>query len=259
MKKILLSAFIVGAFLTSCKTEETTVKETVFKGPTENFQHGKAWTWVEVDNDDKPVRLGIAINDSAITSLDRTAPTSSGHHHENSISLTLPAKASATPFLHIGLDWNPFGHEPVPVYGKPHFDFHFYMMSKADRMAIPPYEVDKSKFDKFPATSYFPATYINPGGGVPQMGCHWIDTTSPELGGQPFTQTFIYGSYNGNVTFYEPMITEAFIIANPTFERTIPQPAKFQKTGYYPTKMRISKTGTVTNIILEGFVYRTAS
>jgi hypothetical protein len=119
--------------------------------------------------------------------------------------------------------------------------------------------VDSSKFLLAPAPAYLPATYINPGGGVPQMGVHWIDVTSPELNGAPFTQTFIYGSYNNKVTFYEPMITEEFIKANSSFERSIPMPIKFQKTGYYPTKMKITKTGTVTNVSLEGFVLRSAS
>jgi hypothetical protein len=91
------------------------------------------------------------------------------------------------------------------------------------------------------------------------MGVHWLDFTSPELSGAQFTQTFIYGSYDGKVTFYEPMITEAFILANSGFVRTIPQPAKVQVTGYYPTKMRIEKISGITNIILEGFVLRQAS
>ena len=55
-----------------------------------------------------------------------------------------------------------------------------------------------------------PATYINTG-LVPTMGAHWIDVTAPELNGQPFTETFIFGSFDGKMTFYEPMITKAFI------------------------------------------------
>lgn len=91
------------------------------------------------------------------------------------------------------------------------------------------------------------------------MGVHWLDVTTPEINGLPFTQTFLYGSYNGNVTFYEPMITEKFIRDNPSFERAIPQPAKYQKGGWYPTKMRFSKVNGTTNIIIEGFVQRQAS
>jgi hypothetical protein len=258
MKKFFLLAIAAGTLFTACKKNNET-KEKVFKGAVEKFQHGKAWTWYEVDDNDNPVRLAISIDDSAMASLDRTVPGSGGHTHANMLSLKFHPKVAATPFMHVGLDWNPFGHEPEPIYGKAHFDFHFYMMSEADRMAIPPYEVDSLKFKNAPAPAYFPPTYINPGGGVPQMGAHWIDFTSPELNGAPFAQTFIYGSYNGKVNFYEPMITETFIKANPAFERTIPQPAKFQKTGYYPTKMRIAKANGVTNVILEGFILRQAS
>jgi hypothetical protein len=55
------------------------------------------------------------------------------------------------------------------------------------------------------------------------------------------------------------MITLEFLKATTNFERSIPQPAKYQQSGYYPTKMRIQKAAQATNIILEGFVYRTAS
>ncbi len=264
MKKLLFLCIAAGTLFTSCKKDKPGIekkeKEKIFKGAITKFQHGKAWTWYEVDNNDNPLRLAVAIDDSAMASLDRTQPGGTGHHHENMLSLAFHPKAvAATPFNHLGLDWNPFGHEPEPIYGKAHFDFHYYMMTEAERMAIPPYPMDSLKFKNVPGPAYFPATYINPGGGVPQMGAHWIDVTSPELNGAPFTQTFIFGSYNGKVNFYEPMITEAFIINNPTFERSIPQPAKVQKTSYYPTKMRIQKINGTTNIILEAFVLRQAS
>lgn len=91
------------------------------------------------------------------------------------------------------------------------------------------------------------------------MGKHWVDSTSPELNGQPFTQTFIYGTYNGKVTFYEPMITLDFLKDNDSFVRSIPQPEKFRKTGYYPTELRIRKHDGVTDVILEHFVLRQKS
>jgi hypothetical protein len=258
MKKLILLLIVAGISFTSCKKDDT-IKETVFKGAVEPFQHGKAWTWYEEDNNGNPFRLAIAIDDAAMNSLDTSHPGPGGHSHENEVTLQFHPKVAATPFMHVGLDWNPHGHEPMFIYGKAHFDFHFYMMSEAERMAIPPYELDSMKFKNFPAPAYFPPTYINPGGGVPQMGAHWVDFTSPELNGASFTQTFIYGSYNGRVNFYEPMITEEFIKTNANFERAIPQPAKYQKTGYYPTKMRIAKSNGVTNIILEGFMLRLAS
>jgi hypothetical protein len=257
MKKIFLLAVTATMLLTSC-SKDGQEKQKFFKGPVEQFQHGTAWTWYETNGNDFPISLGIAIDDAAMSSLDRSGGDG-GHHHNNSVKLKFHPKVSATPFNHVDLGWNPHGHEPDFIYGQPHFDFHYYLVSPAEVAAIPPYEVDSSKFKNWPAPDYFPPTYFNPGGGVPQMGVHWLDFTSPELNGAPFTQTFIYGSYDGKVTFYEPMITEQFILNNPNFTRTIPQPAKVQKSGYYPTKMRISKANGVTNIILESFVYKTAS
>jgi hypothetical protein len=55
------------------------------------------------------------------------------------------------------------------------------------------------------------------------------------------------------------MITKTFLDANTNFELVIPTPPKFGKSGYYPTKMKVSKAGGVTNVTIEEFVYRTAS
>ncbi len=55
------------------------------------------------------------------------------------------------------------------------------------------------------------------------------------------------------------MITKAFLNNTAQFERAIPQPAKVQKTGCYPTKLIVVRQGDVTSIILDGFVYRQAS
>jgi len=262
MKQFLFLALAASMTFVSCSkdTQEKQDKQKIFKGPITDFQHGKAWTWLETNGYDVPVRLAIAIDDEAMNSLDRSGGEGGGdHHHDNSVVLKFHSKVSSTPFNHVDLGWNPHGHEPDFIYGLAHFDFHFYTVSPAEVAAIPPYEVDSTKFKNWPAPAYFPPTYFNPGGGVPQMGVHWLDFTSPELNGAPFTQTLIYGSYDGKVTFLEPMITEQFILNNPTFSRAIPQPAKVQKTGYYPTKMRIAKESGTTNIILEDFVFRTAS
>jgi len=165
----------------------------------------------------------------------------------------LPKDAPA-PFSFIMLDWNPHGHPPAHIYDKPHFDLHFYMTPETEVMRY----MDSTKMMINPAADYLPANYIgaNP---VPMMGKHWMDATSGELHGQPFTQTFLYGSYNGQVVFYEPMVTLDFLKNTSDFQRPIPQPAKFQKAGYYPTKLHITTHDNRTDIILEGFTYRDAS
>lgn len=260
MKRIFMLLSAATLAFASCKKDEQG-KNGIYKGPVTQFHNGKAWTWIQLDSQNKPERVGISIDEAAMKSLP-TATGDMGHdmmNMKNHLVLKFHPKASATPFLHVLLDWNPAGHEPENVYTLPHFDFHYYTISDEERAAIPPYEVDSSGFKNLPAPAYMPANYIAIPGGVPQMGAHWVDVTSPELSGQTFTQTFLMGSYSGKVIFYEPMITKAFLDANPTYERSIGVPAKFQKSGYYPTKMRIVKAEGVTNIILEGFVYRTQS
>ena len=260
MKKSILLLLSAVVLLSSCQKDHDNEKNRIFKGPESQVYGGKAWTWVQLGLGGQPERLAITLTDAALNSVP-VGDHGDGHDHDHEAAWTLKfhPKAGVTPFNHVGMGWNPNGHEPEMIYGKPHFDFHFYMMTPAEVAAIPPYEVDSLKFKNWPAPAYLPATYFNAGGGVPQMGAHWVDVTSGEFNGQGFTQTFIYGSYDGKVTFYEPMITLEFLKNNSNFERAIPQPAKFQKTGYYPTKLRVVKHDGVTEIILDNFVYRTAS
>lgn len=245
MKKILIFA-TTATLLFSCKKNDE--KGGTFAGPDVSIQQGKARSWIKQDANGSPQQVGITIDDAAINSM----PVD-GDESEVTLALNAVAK-TATPFDHIEVDWNPHGHEPVGIYDKPHFDFHFYMVPEAEVMAA----TDNAKLNTDPPADYLPQHYI-PGPPVPQMGKHFIDVTSPELNGLPFSQTFIYGAYDGKVTFYEPMITLAFLKATTTFERDIPQPAKFLKSGNYPTKMRITKHDGVTDIVLDGFVQRQAS
>ncbi|MEO6917349.1 MAG: hypothetical protein ABI151_18450 [Chitinophagaceae bacterium] len=255
MKKILILVIVAANLFASCKKEDK--PQTVFKGPEVMLHDGKAWSVVKTDASGLPVELTITLNDAVLSSVPVGSGGHGGHDQSNSVMLPLHEKVKTlTPFKYIIVDYNPDGHEPQAVYGLPHFDFHFYLMSDAERLAIPPYEVDSSKFVAFPAPGMMPANYIPIPGGVPQMGTHWVDVTSPELSGQKFTQTFIYGSYNNSVTFYEPMVTLDYMKTTAEFNRSIPQPAKVAVSGYYPTKMKIVKHDGVSDVTLTSFVYR---
>ena len=260
MNKIFATLLAIAALATACKKDPR--DNGVFKGPEVKVHNGKAWTWVQLKDDGTPERLAVTINQAALNSVPGPDPAHAGdgesHDHsgdENNFVLKLHPRAAATLFNHVWLNWNPAGHEPPGIYDIPHFDIHYYLTSVEERSAA----VDPVKMDIVPGTDYLPANYISPAPGVPQMGRHWVDVTSPEFNGQLFTQTFIYGSYDGKITFYEPMITKAFLQNTTSFERSIPQPAKFQKSGYYPTKLRVVRHDGVTEIVLEGFVFKQAS
>ena len=217
----------------------------IYKGIQTALGNGTAFTWVELDEQGNPVSLGITLSAASLTGLD-TIPFE--------LNLMMPSKASATNIIHVGLDWNPYGHEPEHVYDKPHFDFHFYMVDTNFRNQITVTGDDTLKVYKAPGADYLPASYmLIPGGGVPRMGEHSVDVTSPELNGQPFTTTMIYGYYDANMIFYEPMITSAFLGSQPNFTADMKVPAKYPKAGYYPTKYSIMYDSAKMEITIKMF------
>jgi hypothetical protein len=254
MKKMILLLSLVSAFA-SCKKDKD--NSNVFTGPASDVYHGKAWSSLKLNSQGEPEKLTLSLDAATLASVQMGQEgNNEGHSHENNILVALPEKAlQVTPFKFIMLNWNPLGHEPAGIYDTAHFDMHFYLTPANEVMNY----MDMVKMENLPSEDFIPANHIA-GPPVPMMGKHWIDVTSPELHGAPFTQTFLYGSYDGKVVFYEPMITYDFLKATTSFQRSIPQPSKFKIAGYYPTKMTINKeAGGKTNISLESFVYRQAS
>jgi hypothetical protein len=88
---------------------------------------------------------------------------------------------------------------------------------------------------------------------------HWNDPTAPERLGQPFTKTFLYGSYDGTFIFGEPMVTKAYLESKPTAVATpIKLPARYAVAGYHPTTYTIGHDAVAKEyrIALTGLVRR---
>lgn len=263
MKKILIFA-VSALVLASFSYNGDSSKKGLLKGEEVAIHGGKGWTWAKISKKGTPESIGFTVTDEVLN----TVPVPSGQMpagHEGHAGLEYwiakfnPVAGAVIPFNFVLLNWNPYGHPPANIYDKPHFDFHFYSQTPEEVMAIGPYEVDSLKFNNVPGPDYLPTKYVNTGHSIPQMGSHWVDVTSSELNGKPFTETFIYGSFDGQVTFYEPMITLDFLKTQKSYERAIPVPAKFKETGWYPTNMRISKHDGQTDVVLDKFVYRQKS
>lgn len=238
-------AFACALIIPACKKDESGT----YTGETVNYQGNELSTYVSTDEDGHPKEVGFNIPEAAFNSFDALSG-------DVEWSLDFPSINNETPFLHMYAGYNPHGHEPMGIYDKPHFDFHFYMTNEADRLAISP--VDTVAGAKPVPEGEVPATYFN-AGLVPAMGSHWIDGNAPELHGQPFTETFIFGSFDGKITFYEPMITQAFIKEKHNFSKSIPAATAFGKPGkYYPTKFgfRHDDAGNVYQFYLSDFVKR---
>jgi hypothetical protein len=173
---------------------------------------------------------------------------------------------------------NQQGHAPPGVFDLAHIDVHFFTITVEERQAISGQLTDP-KLLEFPPEGFLPADYflpLIPGTDLPgtndaEQGLHWVDRFAPEFQGELFRQIFIFGTYGGQVNFWEPMITKQFFEDLRAFLNdlqstgkkialtfAIKQPTKFLQTSYYPTRYTIrynARAGEFT-VSLDGFVQR---
>lgn len=218
-----------------------------FRGPAVRIGDGIAWTWVKFDEAGEPASVGVSLSERALEGLPA---------QDASYVLYFHPRAEATRFQHVLLDYNPHGHDPDGVYDLEHFDIHFYMISNDERLAIQP---DDPGFDLDPGPQYLPDMYLK-ANCVPQMGCHWVDLLAPEFNGGTFTRTYIWGTFNGAVIFFEPMITVECMRSTQRETLDLRQPPAYQVSGYYPdsyTLAHLDRPGRY-NISLDNLSYHEA-
>lgn len=247
---------------------------------------GSVSTYADVRPDGIPIAVGVAWSASALDGL----PSGSNHHRctgrEASGAIGPQSRCQATfehviplpdvvarradlPFKWVLLNWNSAGHIPPGIYDVPHFDVHFQMASIAEIFAIEsgtcgPEFVRCDQFElarKLPPAIYLHADFKNVDAVVPAMGNHLIDLTGPEFNKQPFTRSFIYGVYDGKITFYEEMVTRAHMLSKPNACHPIKSPSAFAVSGYYPTVscVRHDPATNEYTVSLERFELRQAS
>jgi hypothetical protein len=202
-------------------------------GPAVTLEGSTIQGWVRLDADDRPTAVGITVDEGAYEALSDTADTHSKHDEAVVVELALPDAAPA-PYDHATLDWNPEGHPPPGIYTVPHFDVHFFFVTEETRENIP-----GGPATRFPDEQYLPTGYAPDSVNTPDMGMHYVNLQAPEFNGQPFTHTFIYGAYRGEITFIEPMVTTEVLDAGPEITAPVPQPEAVQQSGFYPTEYRI--------------------
>jgi hypothetical protein len=227
--------------------------ERIVYGEVQSLGNGTVRTSLALDSNDTPLLLSTVISKTALEGLP-------GNYV--SLVLTLPEEASATPYKHVYLNWNPQGHDPSGIYTLPHFDVHFYTIPTEEREQITADAQDSAKISNLPPEQYRPADYVPdeiPGVGyigIPLMGLHWTDPTSPEFNGEPFTETFIYGSYDGSLVFWEPMVTVEFLEAEEGVVHGLKLPQEYEQEGYFPTEYRIQFDSENCYVQLGGLTLR---
>ncbi len=183
---------------------------------------GEAWASSTLDKHGFVDSLTLSISMAAI----RSVPAGK----MESVIIDLPAIVTDQTFFdHISFDWVPHGHVPQGIYDRPHFDVHFYHSTVAEVAAV-----DCTKTTKIASNLLAPAYALPPADDpeycVPHMGVH----ASPASDFAPhfeFRETFIYGYYEKDLAFFEPMITKEFFLSKQAAEHQLQLPASFLQLG----------------------------
>lgn len=250
---IIVASFVAFFGLTAVATGAPPKNLTEY-GPASSMGDGQIRTFATVNPAGKPIRIGVQFDGDAFNNLPTSESdgkwtydghTCCGHEHV----LQFPDNASATPFTFALINWNPMGHIPPGVWDLPHFDFHFYFMDESERTEIEPgicedaapgtlisCDAFQRAMKPLPDDQQVPG-YINPGAAEAGMGAHLIDPDSPEMHGATFTRTLLYGSWDGELNFIEPMITVDELQKDEA-EHCVsyPSPEAMPEAGYYPTE-----------------------
>jgi hypothetical protein len=140
--------------------------------------------------------------------------------------------------------WEPHGHPPGP-YLTPHFDFHFYTITRADRTAIDC--IDETKPSVLPAGYSLVDVTLPPplaemaGEGpliglcVAEMGMHSLLTSELESTDQ-FRGSMVIGYYHAAPIFVEPMLSRELLLEKRSFD--LPIPSIPGMDGVYPRAFR---------------------
>lgn len=275
---------IAPAFLLTAAWAEAST----YSGDPVPLGNGTVNTYLTLADDARPVSIGIRMTEAALEGLP-AEPNNTNRCYdvngdgrmeattecigEHELVMTWPAELERAdvPFKWMGLGWAAHGHNPPNVYDVPHFDVHFYMAERDAVLGIRTgpcggmlVDCDDLERARLPVPGAFvPAGYADVGAVVPEMGNHLVNTASPELAAppEPFTHTLIYGAYDGQITFLEPMVTRSFLLGRPDVCAPVPQPAAWQTRGHHPTQycIRYLPGEAAVTISLEGFVKPTTA
>ncbi|TQM46200.1 DUF5602 domain-containing protein [Pseudonocardia cypriaca] len=263
---IAFAASTALAFLPGCSSESPPPGNSgTFFGPSQPLGNGTVKTYTTLDDGGRPTEIGLRLSPTALDGLpaaNRGLPPT--------LMLDFPDQASATPFDHVMLNWNPEGHEPPELFGKPHFDFHFDMVDMATIESIIGSDPDyAAKAERAPESKYVPQDYVVPPGApaaaqaVPGMGVHLIDFSDGSLvpGSYDFEHIIINGTWDSRYTFIEPMITREWLLTGPASQQPLKLPQAYQKTAYYPTTygVHVDEQSKDYVISLAGMTMREAS
>ena len=248
MTRFRLSAGLVAlaAVVCSCAKPEVAVVEV--KGECADLFKAQVCTWAHTQGTTL-VDVGATVPIASIENAG--APASMAWPPVADAVVRFPGSATTESGLtEMTAYWEADGHPPTP-YMTPHWDFHFYTVPTADRIAI------DCKDDAKPAT--LAAGYVLPdqdlppdmakmmgvsklvGICVPGMGMHSL--LGSELASTtPFRGSMVLGYYHTKPVFIEPMLTKAMLLEKKSFDLPIAEIPGL--AGPYPRTFRATYDST---------------
>lgn len=202
----------------------------IYRGQTAAVGNGVVQPFVTIGNDGLPSNYGATF----------TAGTLSGLPPEDFIwDMDFPPEAAATPMRFFSLHLSAHGHVPVGVFDRPHFDCHFYFISRAERDGI------SSSDNTIPRSDLIPLGYAPaPDGTADAEGWHWVLVSAPELNGVRTTRSLIYMFGFGRLISIEPLLMLEFLGSRPTITDPVVVPDKVSVPGYYPSRYTVATDAT---------------
>jgi len=280
---ILLAAMSIAVLVAA---PAQAARDSVQFGEKQRLGNGTVRTYIVSGSGGKPTAIGISFTAGALQGLPPEPNKTSRCFDLNKngriddhgecegdyeLRLALPQSLGKDdlPFRWVGFNWNPHGHPPPP-WSVPHFDIHFYMVDQGqiDAIRVGGCEIfidcaDRERALKPVAAKYVHPDHVSVGAAVGKMGNHLIDSKTPEFAKEnpkPFTHTGIFGAYDGQIIFYEPMVTRGYLLGKPNACTRVKQPKAWAHSAYYPTRYCIRYSAKYDNytVSLEGLVRRQA-
>jgi len=261
-----------------CYSAPTEALDTI-AGEQKRIGKGTVRTWLKVNAKTREPRvIGVSVSEAGLSGLPGEADPAQadsvklklmdgGPDHTFEYELKFPAEAAETAFRHMGFNWNPVGHGPKGVFTRPHFDVHFYMSTPdyrhhivVDLQDADPTHLKTSNLE--PPSQFLPPDYqLAPNTAEPRMGSHYADVTSPQLKPGNFTNIFLIGAHGGNILFWEPMLTKAYLESKPKFTGKLKLPESYPVSGYYPTAYSViyDEKRKEIDVSLDDLTFRLAS
>ncbi len=229
--------------LTAAQANQDT-KYNTFYGPQEEVGDGHARTFASISHSGVPQEIGVIFTDAALSGLPDVNTLYPLSFHQKAVEATL--------FEHVLLGLSAHGHPLAPSGSiAPHFDVRFFMMTEAERLAIP--APPAPGFDVTPLPGYLPANYLM-NAPIAQIGRHWNSST---LAGTTVNHTMILGTWDGVLTFINPIVTLTTLTGGSSTSTAYPQPQYFAEHGFYPTKYNIYEDNKGNHYVtLSNFVWR---